>query len=290
MNSNNLVKEMTDQITTYEPDNCLKKGRIYLFKEIFRDIKGNRWLTYQLFKRDFLAIYRQSFIGILWAVIVPLVSVFTFILLSASGIVNTGDVIVPYAIYAIFGMSYWQLFATGLIAGSNSLVKAGGMISKINFSKKSLVIASMGQSLISFLIQFVLLIILFFIFGFIPNIAILFSILALIPLLLLTLGLAFLMALLNGILRDIGNFLAILITFLMFLTPILYAKPTSGFLLTLTNLNPVYYLISVPRELALFGTITEWPGFLIFCILSVVIFIGCKMVFHKNEYRITERI
>jgi len=59
-------------ITTYEPDNSLKKGYLSIFKEIFNEIKKNRWLTYQLFKRDFFAIYKQSFIGVFWAVfIVP---------------------------------------------------------------------------------------------------------------------------------------------------------------------------------------------------------------------------
>ena len=281
---------MSDKITTYEPDNCLKKGRLYLFKEMFKDIKDNRWLTYQLFKRDFLASYRQSFMGVLWAVIVPIISVFTFILLSTSGIVNVGAIAVPYAIYAVFGMAYWQLFSTGLIACSGSLVRAGSMIIKINFSKKSLVIASLGQSLIAFLIQFVLVIVLFIVYGFVPHIAILLSIILIIPLLLYTLGLGFLLAILNGIVRDIGNLIAIFLTFLMFLTPILYAKPSSGFLLFLTEINPVYYLVTAPRELALMGTLTEWPGFLISCIISVIVFIVCLTIFHVTEYRIAERV
>jgi len=139
--------QMTEIITTYEPDNSLKKGYLSIFSEIFNEIKKNRWLTYQLFKRDFFAIYKQSFIGILWALIIPLVSVGTFIILYRSGIFTIGDINVPYPIYAILGMAFWQLFSTGLVAASNSLVKAGSMIVKINFSKKALVIASTGQSL-----------------------------------------------------------------------------------------------------------------------------------------------
>jgi hypothetical protein len=48
-------------ITTYEPDNSLKKGYLAIFGEIFNELKKNRWLTYQLFKRDFLTIYKQSY-------------------------------------------------------------------------------------------------------------------------------------------------------------------------------------------------------------------------------------
>ncbi len=147
-----LGVQMTEIITTYEPDNSLKKGYLSIVSEIFNELKKNRWLTYQLFKRDFFAVYKQSFVGILWALIIPLVSVGTFIILNRSGIFTIGDIDVPYPIYAILGMAFWQLFSTGLIASSNSLVKAGSMIVKINFSKKALVIASTGQSLISFLI------------------------------------------------------------------------------------------------------------------------------------------
>ncbi|MBN1638105.1 MAG: ABC transporter permease [Ignavibacteriales bacterium] len=281
---------MSEIITTYEPDNSLKKGYLSIFSEIYNEFKKNRWLTYQLFKRDFFALYKQSFIGVLWVFIIPLVSVGTFILLNRSGIFSIGDINVPYPIYAILGMAFWQLFSTGLITSSNSLVKAGSMIAKINFSKKSLVIASAGQSIVSFLIQLTLVIILFIYYKIAPSAAILLIPLFMIPIMLLTLGLGFIFSLLNGIVRDIGNILSILMTFLMFLTPILYAKPSIGILARITNYNPLYYLTSVPRDLVLTGAITEWKGFLISSIISIFIFIICLVVFHLTETRVAERI
>jgi lipopolysaccharide transport system permease protein len=281
---------MTETITTYEPDNSLKKGYLAIFSEILDELKKNRWLTYQLFRRDFFAIYKQSFLGIFWAFIIPLVSVGTFIMLNQSGVFTIGDINVPYPIYAILGMAFWQLFSTGLVASSNSLVAAGSMIAKINFSKKSLVIASTGQSIVSFLIQFVLVGILFVYYWIAPSIAILLIPITIIPIMLLTLGLGFILSLLNGIVRDIGNMLSVLMTFLLFLTPVLYAKPTTGILATVTNYNPLYYLVSVPRELILMGTISEWKGFLIASILSVIVFMVCVVVFHLTETRVAERI
>jgi lipopolysaccharide transport system permease protein len=281
---------MTETITTYEPDNSLKKGYLALFSEIFNELKENRWLTYQLFKRDFFAIYKQSFIGVFWALIIPLVSVGTFIVLNQSGIFNIGDINVPYPIYAILGMAFWQLFATGLVASSNSLVAAGGMITKINFSKKSLVIAATGQSIVAFLIQLVFVCILFVYYWIAPSIASLLVPIIIIPIMLLTLGLGFILSLLNGIVRDIGNMLSLFLTFLMFLTPVMYAKPTTGILATLTNYNPLYYLVLAPRDLVLTGTITEWKGFLISSILSAIVFVVCLVVFHLTETRVAERI
>ena len=281
---------MIETITTYEPDNSLKKGYLNIFKEIFIEIKENWWLTYQLFKRDFLAIYRQSFIGILWAVIVPFVSVGTFVLLAQAGILVIGDIGTPYIIYSLVGIAFWQLFATGLIAGSNSLVNAGPMIVKINFSKKSLVIASTGQSIVSFLIQFTLAIILLFIHKITPSSSIFLVPILIIPIIFLTLGFSFLLSILNGIMRDIGNIISVIITFFMFLTPVLYPKPSSGILAQITAYNPLYYLISASRELILFNTMSEWFGFAISSFLSLIVLILALIIFHLTETRVTERI
>src|SRR4030042_1251598 len=182
---------MNETITTYEPDNSLKKGYLSIFMEIFNELKENRWLTYQLFKRDFLAVYKQSFIGSFWALILPLISVGAFIILTRSGILSIGDIKAPYPIYALLGMAFWQLFSTGLLASSNSLIAAGTMITKINFSKKSLVIASLGRSVISFLIQFILVILLFFFYKITPNITILLLPIYIFPIICLTIGLGF---------------------------------------------------------------------------------------------------
>jgi lipopolysaccharide transport system permease protein len=276
--------------TIYEPDNSLKKGYLSIFKEIFEELRQNRWLTYQLFKRDLLSMYKQSFVGILWAIILPLASVGTFITLNSSGVFSINDTHAPYAIYAMLGMAFWQLFSTSLVAGSNSLVSAGSMILKINFSKKSLVIGSTGKSVVSFFVQIILVGILFTWYGIAPSFAAFLIPVLVIPLMLLTLGLGFIMSILNGIVRDIGNIILVLLTFLMFLTPILYAKPRTGILAKVTTYNPLYYLISVPRDLVLSGTIHEWEGFAVASLLSVLVFLVCLIAFHLTETRIAERI
>ena len=86
-------------IVTYEPDNSLKKGYLSIFGEIFREFQANRWLTFQLFKRDFLSIYKQSFIGIFWVFIIPLVGLATFMILKSSGVFNVGEIDIPYPLY-----------------------------------------------------------------------------------------------------------------------------------------------------------------------------------------------
>lgn len=278
------------QARTYEPDDVLKSGAAALFKGIFNELLRNRWLTWQLFKRDFSATYKQSLFGVFWAFVLPLISVGTFLILNRSGIITVGDTGAPYMIYALLGLVLWQLFATGLIAAATSLVKAGNMIVKINFSKKSLVLASHGQALVSSLIQLLLLAGLFLTSGYAPRPFIWLLPLLALPLFLLTIGLGFILAILNGIARDIGNALAILLTFLMFLTPVLYARPRSGMLTVLNRYNILYYLIAVPRDLILKGRTGELGPYLACSALVVAVMMLCLAAFHVAETRISERI
>ena len=158
-------KTMQNITKTYEPDNFLKKGYFFVFNEILDELKKNVWFTFQLFKRDFSAMYKQSIVGISWAFIIPLISIGTFIILNRAGVFSIGKVNIPYPIYAVSSMAFWQIFSTGLISSAGSLAKAGRMIIKINFSKKSLVIASFAQFVIPFMVQLVLVGVLFFLYG-----------------------------------------------------------------------------------------------------------------------------
>lgn len=281
---------MKEIITIYEPDNLLKKGYINIFIEILDEVKRNRWLIYQLFRRDFLSTYKQSFLGIFWAVILPLVSIAVFIALNRSGILNVGNIGVPYSIYALIGIAFWQFFSNGLVACSNSLINAGPMIIKINFSKKSLVIASIGKAVIPFIIHLIMICILFIGYRLVPNFLCLLVPLIVIPLILFTIGLGFFTSLLNGVMRDVGNIISILLMFLMFFTPVLYAKPKTGILVLITKYNPLYYLISSPRDMILYGRIYDWYGFLIVSFISIILFFVCLLGFHLTETRIAERI
>ena len=277
-------------MTTYEPDNVLKQGYFRIFREIFSEILRNRWLTLQLFKRDLFATYKQSFIGVFWALIIPLVSVGTFIVLDRSGILSIGEIDTPYGIYAVLGMAFWQLFAAGLLASSNALVKAGSMIVKINFSKKSLVIASLGHSLVSCLIQLLLVIILFVYYGKSPTWYICLLPVLVLPMIFLTAGLGFILSILNGIMRDIGNAISILLTFLMLLTPVLYAKPQTGAMAEITHYNILYYLVAFPRDLILKGNAAGLKGYLVSSGTAAAVLLVCLFSFHLAETRVAERI
>ena len=281
---------MVEKATVYFPDKSIKQGYPSLFKEMVGEVINSRWLTWQLFKRNVSAIYRQSLLGVAWALIVPLVTVGTFIFLNASGIFDVGDITIPYPLFAVAGVALWQLFAMGLTLSTNSLVTAGAMLTKINFPREPLVISAVVQGIIPSLIQVVVVFVLFACYQIVPPLTALLFPLAAIPLLVLTLGLGFILSLINGVLRDVGNSIGVLVTFLMFLTPVLYAKPASGMAAIASHYNPLYYLVVVPRDLLVLGGTVEWQGYMYSTLFSFVVFFACWMAFHLTETRITERI
>jgi lipopolysaccharide transport system permease protein len=284
------MNHMAEKTTIYLPDNSIRKGYIALFREMVEELTSSRWLTWQLFKRDFSALYKQSLLGVFWALFVPLISVGTFIYLNRAGIFDIGDISVPYPLFAVAGMAFWQLFATGLISSTNSLVNAGAMLTKINFTREALVISATGQAIVSFLIQIAVVFVLFLWYQIIPSWTLVLVPFAMLPLFLFTLGLGFIFSVINGVLRDVGNMISVSITFLLFLTPVLYAKPESGIAAVVSNYNPLYYLISVPRDLLILGGTTNLYGYMWSALLAIVVFFVCWTAFHLTETRITERI
>lgn len=277
-------------IKIYQPENQLKIGYFSVWQDMFMELKNSRELVWRLFIRDFLSKYKQSVFGILWAIIMPLVFVSMFFFLNRAGVLNIGEVGVPYPIFAILSLSIWQIFATGLTVCSNSIVSGGSMVVKINFPKESLVIASMGQSIVEFLIRILLLLIIFAYYQYIPMWTVIFLPLALLPLVFLTLGLGFLFALLNAVMRDVANIVTLATTFLLFLTPVLYPMPSSHLFALFNAYNPLSYLITGARDVVITGYLTQPAGFLLVSVFSFFVFLASWRIFHLVEPRIAERV
>lgn len=247
-------------------------------------------LIWRLFLRDFSAKYRQSILGIIWAIINPILTVSIFIFLNRAGILNIGETSAPYPIFALIGISIYGIFSTGLSVSSNSIIGAGSMVVKINFPKISLVIASMGQAIVDFLIRAILVIILLIIYRFIPGWTFIFFPFVLLPLILLTLGLGLILSLLAGVLRDVIHLVSFLTTLLLFMVPALYPAPRSGILADLNRWNPLSHLIMACRDIIISSGLTDPLGFLWASVISVLIFLVSWRIFFLSETRIAERV
>jgi lipopolysaccharide transport system permease protein len=247
-------------------------------------------LIWRFFLREFSARYRQTVFGYLWALLPAVLTVVTFTYLNKSGAVVIRQTEMPYPVYVLLGVTVWQLFATGLIRATQSLVNSRAIITQINFSRETLVIAAFVEAVLNFVIRLVLIVIVFMWFKVVPMRTIVFVPFVLIPLALMTIGFGFIFALANGIFRDIGNSLTLLLTFAMFLSPVVYPPASDGSKVLLNYLNPISPFIIATRDLAVRGYLSQPWSLFCSCVFGVSVFLICWRVFHLAMPRIAERV
>ncbi|MFQ5456781.1 MAG: ABC transporter permease [Nitrospirota bacterium] len=286
MNNNNTI------IYTPKGPNIESESGIFLTTRLmWRELVSARGLIWRLFLRDFSAKYRQTVLGVAWAMLMPLVTIGMFIGMNRSGILTIQDIDIPYPLYAIIGISIWNLFTVGLTASTNALVSGGSMVVKINFPKVALVLSATGQGVVEFLIRLILISLAFLYFGVMPDWSGVFiGLMCLIPIYLIMTGIGFILSLAAGVLRDIVNVLNILLMGIMLLTPILYPIKGDSILGRINTYNPFNYLVNVPRDFIVRGH-TEFPvEFVWTTILSVIVFYIGWRLFYLAQTKIAERI
>lgn len=277
-------------VVDYVPDRPVANGWLGQWKDLMREMPATARVAGVMFSRDFRALYRQSVLGYFWSLAVPLLTVGLFLYLNRTGLFSVGSISVPYVVFAVVGMAFWQLFAAGLTSCTQSLVTGGALLTKVNFPRESLVFAAYAVAAVPFTVQLVLGLVLMLGYRVPFTWWALAAIPAIAPLVLLTIGLGLLTSLLHGLARDVGAVLPALVSFLLFFTPVLYARPTTGLASTVATYNPLYYLIGVPRDLLLFGGTSYMTGYWISAAGSIFVVIGAWQMFHLAEFRLVERI
>lgn len=257
---------------------------------MFRDLRRSWELVWRFFLRDFKARHRQAALGVSWALILPLVAVSGFMFMRQAGILNVGATSVPYPLFALIGITIWQIFASGLIGATASLVTGGDVLFKIKFPKEVLVFASLGGVAFDTLVRLALVAVGFAVFQVSPAPTAWLLPIALVPLLVLTLGLGLVCAVLNSLLRDVGKAIGLINLALLAITPVLYPNPGEGLLGDVMRYNPLVPLLDLPRRLLIGGAVGDVSNYVVSSMLAALVLIGGWRLFRVAEPRIAERI
>lgn len=144
----------------------IEPGRIE--KNYWNDLWRYRELFYILSWRDIKVRYKQTALGILWAVLRPVLTmaILSFVFGTVAGMKNSSAV--PYTIIVFAGLLPWQFFATALTESSNSLAGNEKLITKVYFPRLIIPASSIITSFIDFFISFILLLIVFIVYNYTP--------------------------------------------------------------------------------------------------------------------------
>jgi len=142
-------------------------------RQYWRDLWRYRELFYFLAWRDILVRYKQTVIGVAWAVVRPVLTMIILTVIFSHVAKMTPPAGIPYAILVFCGMLPWQFFATAFAESGNSLVANSGMISKVYFPRLVVPVSSVITSFVDFLISCVIMALMMVWYGVAPGINIL---------------------------------------------------------------------------------------------------------------------
>ncbi|MFM7384243.1 MAG: ABC transporter permease [Microcystaceae cyanobacterium] len=247
-------------IMVYTPESRLRHP-VVLFQEMGRDLLASRELAWRLLIRDIKAQYRQSFLGIFWAFLPPIVTAVALLVAKDVGAINVGETAIPYPAYVMFSMALWQTFVEALNGPVAAVGAAKPMLAKINFPKEALILAKLGEVFFNFGIKLILIVALFIWFRIPVNGMVILAPVALIHLVGLGTGIGLWLSPLGALYQDIGRAIPLVMTPWLLLTPVIYPPPRTGWFSVLVNWNPVTPLLVTVRDLATVGKVSEPAGF-----------------------------
>jgi lipopolysaccharide transport system permease protein len=243
------------------------------FKHYWHDVWRYRELFYILAWRDVAVRYKQTVIGVAWAVIRPFITmvVFTVLFNKVAGLQPPGAV--PYPLLVFAAMLPWQFFSTALSESSSSVVGNANLISKVYFPRMIIPAGSVITSFVDFLITLLLMALMMAWYGFLPD----WRLITLPLFIVLAFGSAFgaglWLAALNVKYRDFRYVIPFIVQFGLYISPIGFSSdkiPEQWRLLY--SLNPMVGVIDGFRWALLRGeSVLWWPSILMSVFLSSVL-------------------
>jgi len=247
-----------------------------------RDVWAFRELLYFLTWRDVKVRYKQTELGVAWAIIQPLFTmlIFTLFFGRLAGVPSDN---VPYPIFAFTGLLAWTFFSNAITNSGNSLVGSAHLITKVYFPRMIIPGAAVAAGLVDFAIAFVILVLMMIYYGVGITLNILMFPVMVLLTTLLALGTGMLLSALNVKYRDVRFALPFMVQLWMYLSPVIY--PTSFLpakLRSLLLLNPMTGIIEGYRS-ALFGRPFNWIALAVSTVITLILLIYSSYSFRRME-------
>ncbi|MBC8444862.1 MAG: ABC transporter permease [Chloroflexi bacterium] len=251
----------------------LKLGELWEYRE----------LLYFLTWRDVKVRYKQTVLGVAWAIIQPVFTMVVFSLFFGRLAKMPSDGI-PYPVFSYAALVPWQFFANGLSASSNSLVGSANLINKVYFPRLVIPISSVLSGGVDFCLAFLVLLGMILAYGIVPTWNMVWLPLLLLLALVTALGAGLWLTAMNVQFRDVRYAVPFLIQAWMYATPIAY--PSS--LLdepwrTLYGLNPMVGVVEGFRWALLGAETAPGPVVLVSALVSIALLVSGAFYFRRME-------
>lgn len=253
-------------------------------RHYWRDLWRYRELFFFLAWRDILVRYKQTVIGIVWALARPLLTMLVFTLIF-SKLANLPSEGVPYPILVFAALLPWQFFSSAFSGAGDSLINNSAMISKVYFPRLVIPASALIVSFVDFLISLAMLAGLMMWYGFVPGLRLFTLPLFVLVAFAAAMGAGLWIAALNVKYRDFRIIVPFVVQFGLYVSPVGFSSaivPEQWRLLY--SINPMVGVIDGFRWAILGGnTQLYWPGFLLSLFLVLLILSTGIVYFRKTE-------
>lgn len=255
-----------------------------------KDLWQYRELLYFLCWRDIKVRYKQTALGVAWAIVQPLMTMVLFSLFFGRLAKMPSDG-VPYPLFVFTALVPWMFFSNGITQSAGSLVENANLLKKVYFPRLAVPVASIIAGVVDFFCSFVVLVALMMYYGVVPSVSILTLPLFLALACIASLGIGLWLSALNVQFRDVRYVIPFLTQLWLFATPIAYPSSLlSEPLRTLYGLNPMVGVVEGFRW-ALLGTETSpGPMLLVSSLASVIVLVTGAFYFRRMEVTFSDRV
>lgn len=254
------------------------------WRQAGQEALGFRDAVVQLVWRDVASRYRQSFLGIGWAILTPLALVLVFLYLRQADVVGGAPTSVPYPLFLYAGLLPWQLFQACLQRMTVCLAANPVLVTRVRFPREILVLSAIGGALFDFVLGTFVLAGFFLWYGVVPHWTCVWLPVLLLGELLFAFALGLVLSVLNGAVRDIASAVPLVLVLWMFLTPVLYPHGAPW----MDWINPMSPFIASFRDLTFHGELSLPGPLLVAALATLVLLPVAWRLFHVLLPRVAE--
>jgi len=230
--------------------------------------------------------YKRSFLGYLWSVANPLALALVFFVAFK---IFMKIQIENYTLFLISGLFPWQWFANSVNSSAMVFVGNSSLIKKVSFRRESLVVATVLNDMLHFMLSIPVIVVFIFIYGLKPNISWLVGIPVLLVIqFIITFGFSVAIAAVNLFFRDMERIVSILMTLMFYVTPIIYSEDmVPPAYKKLIFLNPLSILMISWRDLFMKGSL-DYGNIALSFVYACVVFVAGYFVYRRLRWRFAE--
>ena len=237
----------------------------------WHDLWASRELIWVLFTRDLKASFRGSLLGWVWLLLPPLSTTAIWIMLTRSHVVSFANPSVPYPLFVLTGTVIWTAFTRAALLPLQIFQASKPVFTKIKVSPAAFLAVGPLRSLFDGLIFLLLLVFLFPVFHHQPPLTVLLLPITMVIAVALGTAMAWALIPLAALYSDIQQALHLLFSVFIYLGPVVYSLPESGWMRKIMILNPLTAVITASRDWCFTGGTNWWPELLASFFLAVLV-------------------